>query len=391
MNNQQLQAILIASEEDNQMIKSNKTENIDSSSQWRIALTWIFQIILWLLIVVIILSMILDIWKIGRIFAIAFIIPVYIAYFVFQLYSNTFAYLNSLNSSISIKEYINNLRVNPFKLIFKCQCYHIVKQTIRNNNSTRTVDRTIITHYGSEVFDYNYWKDISEEFIIEKNKMNKYDFNNNSYSHVGSSKENYVKPYIKLHLDKQFVFNDIYTDVEYKKKFYKFYCENLSKDRYINIHLDIELKDFHEFNIIKIGNSSFLFGKWWFLFFTFIFPIAQLYKYYFNYLCSTQYFTVKKQISTRYDINNKDQKIEDTSDLKISKKNSTDDTVNKDDKIIPNNMISFLQKYNDISGLEFVPEKDYSSGEYLKLRDNKKRNSSSMINCNENDLNENLI
>lgn len=257
-----------------------------STSKCRRFMTWFFQLALWTLIGLLIFNCLL-----GDTDILAYLpstIIVYIIYLILELCSSTFSYLLNARNADSVHVLMKTLFSNPILINFHCECYHYRTKVTRNKNGTTTSREKVVTYRGIQSFTYYSWKDVSGTFLLDSSQ----------------ALMNDKIQFIKLKLDKKFIFNDQYTNMDYQRQYHQFYMTNRWRDTYISTSVVNSIQSFNEFNLVKISDQPVpcLFNKWWFILFT-ILSLAQFYKYYVDSICSFQFFLIKKQISTRFNLN----------------------------------------------------------------------------------------
>lgn len=213
----------------------------------------------------------------------------YVFYFILMLCSSTFSYLSNLSNAENIHAKMRTLFETPITITFHVECYHY-ETRVRYSGKRRTTTREkVVTFRGSKNFLYYTWKDISGIFLLD-------------------SKEAIINSsiiFIKLKLALQYLCHDAYTTNDLNTQRNQYFNENRWRDVYMDTKTAQTLTGMEEYNLIKISEEKipFFFGMWWFILFTFIIPVAQLYKWYISSYCSFQYFVIKKEISTRVNLN----------------------------------------------------------------------------------------
>jgi len=191
---------------------------------------------------------------------------------------------------------MQNLYYTCPSLTFHIECYHWVVHHYTDRDSkgnirykTRTEKR--VTHRESQEFRFSSWRDISGCFLLDSEKFLR--------------NENESKVYIKLELDLDFQFADDITKYDYEMQKECFKMKNIYRDVHMDFTENVDLKGFTQYNLVKIGGNKTpaCMNCGLFLFFTFIFPVIELYKMYINSFCIDQDYTIKKVVSTRYNLN----------------------------------------------------------------------------------------
>lgn len=258
--------------------------------------SWTLQILLWLMIALYYAFSLLEEQKEKKmIFTI--IVLIYILYGVIELYSITFSFLNNMHSIESFKEYMNSLFNSPIIIKFQCECFHFAKRNGKENKNSK-----VITYKGDQSFVYNYWTDISGLFSLDEHKKDINEENGNRNTNMDIDNSNFI--FLKLKLLKKYYINDRFTNNDYVKQYNSFVAKFTKIDNHILTSEASILSGFKENVLINISNEPlpFFVSKWWFIFFTFILPFAEVYSYYINSLCLVKNYTIKKQISNKFDL-----------------------------------------------------------------------------------------
>ena len=218
----------------------------------------------------------------------------YIIYFIFQLLTPTFSYLLHKRSDSNLYDTMKGLFNTPPQILFVCQNYHYETRTYttydsKGNASTRTETVKVVTRVDKKFFNFYSSRDVSGLFRLNYDKSSVRD-----------------KYYVKLQLFKNIEFADSVTYSDYQKQRDEFYNSNLGYDTYMDFYADHIIAGFIDYNLIHITkNNPCGMSLFWFFFFVLI-GLAQLYKVYINSRCVYKTFTVKKLISTRYDLTNEE-------------------------------------------------------------------------------------
>jgi len=254
--------------------------------------TWLFQISLWIgLLPLILFKLNEDNYN----FCLVVFIISYIAHFIFQFFSPTFMYLSNFSNADNIHKAMKVIFFSPLEIVWSVECYHYI--TIRKkeydnqtgNNTTKKKSKKVVTFKGTKNFHYYSWKDVSGIFLLDSAKV------------LRSSEE--IK-FIKLNLNLEYKFHDQDTENDYNYQKSSFFNSNRYRDTQMDTHEKIEVTGLNEYNLIKLADDvPPMFGYWWFIVFTFVLPVAQFYKVYIHKFCCSQEFTVKKEISTRVNLN----------------------------------------------------------------------------------------
>ena len=253
-------------------------------------LSLIVQILVWILIIVTIICYTFVGTSTGNIFLILFIL-VYLIYFFLQFLSPTYKLLCNKKPIIKINEKMRMLfRAHP-DISFHCECYHYVTTTYREKNSNgsiqmKTALEKAITH--SENFSIPYYssRDVSGLFYLNCDKI-----------------DLKRKVFIKLSLESEINFADEISYMDYENYKRDFINRNKSKDIHMDFFETRTVPGLNRDNLVKIGNEEPWTVNFFFYFLSVSFTLCQFYKNYVNSLFITQSFTVRKLISTRYNLN----------------------------------------------------------------------------------------
>lgn len=243
--------------------------------------SWILQILLWFMILFYYILYLLE-KKNEQNIILTMIVLIYILYVVTEIYSNNFSFLKNIYSVESFKKYMNTLFNSPIIIKFHCECYHYNKQ-----NGKEIKNGKVITYKGDQNFTYNYWTDISGLLSLNENV---------------NTDDRFI--FLKLKLKREYYINDRFTNEDYKKQYDSFISKFRKIDDYISFSEITFLSDFKENILINISKKPLplLISKWWFIFFTLIFPIAEVYSCYINSLSIVKNYSIKKQISNKFDL-----------------------------------------------------------------------------------------
>jgi len=176
---------------------------------------------------------------------------------------------------------------------FYCNCYHYETYhytTTDSEGNTHHHTRTdkVYTFRDHELFNFCSWRDTSGLFLLntEENLRNK------------------KKSYIKLELDLEFEFADDVTKWDFNRQKENMINRNKYRDTHMEFSQNIKLPGMDTYNFIKIGDKEpACLNCGAFLFFTFIIPVMELYKMYVESCSINQDYTIKKVVSSRYNLN----------------------------------------------------------------------------------------
>lgn len=190
---------------------------------------------------------------------------------------------------------MENLYYTPPSLIFHAVCYHYetryyTETDSKGNSQTRTQTERVVTHSEYENFRFCSWRDVSGCFLVDSEKFLK--------------KENEKKAFIKLELDLEFEFADNISRYDYEIQKSLFKMRNIYRDVHMDYSEAVDVSGFTRFNLVKISDETpACLNCGVYLIFTFIIPVIEFYKIYINSFCIQQDYTIKKVVSTRYNLN----------------------------------------------------------------------------------------
>lgn len=257
-------------------------------SKIRKSLTILLQLIIWTIILLMIYSQI----KYNEIefVYIAFYVFSLFCFFMLELFSNTAFYLkNIIADSEDVHSFIQKLFITPLKIKFKIECYHYSYTT---NSKNRQEKRKIISHKATSEFKFNYWKDISGLFVLDR-------------SNCFSREQREQIQFIKLNLDIEYIFHDNETRQNYENQKQAFIFQHENRDIHMDFNENVEIEGFKSHSLVKITKSEIppYIGYKWFLLFTLVIPCAEIYKLYVKKMCFVQHFIIKKTLSSSININ----------------------------------------------------------------------------------------
>jgi hypothetical protein len=188
---------------------------------------------------------------------------------------------------------MQQLFYTPVRHTFHAECYHYetryyTTRDDKGNTVTRSETHRVVTHIDSEEFRYYSWRDTSGLFLLDTQKFLNKEFK---------------KAYIKLNLNLIMDMNDLETksDYEFQKTF--FYNKNRWRDVHMDFRETTRLDGMNQYNMIRVSDyiTSCISARV-FALFTFL-PLIEFYKTYVDMFCETQEYTIKKLVSTRYNLN----------------------------------------------------------------------------------------
>jgi hypothetical protein len=252
---------------------------------------WIIQVLLWASIIFFIFGVTS---RDDGLFSgsLATLITFYVIYVISNLCSPAMSYLCHKHGAFSIHNLMKQIFYNPPTIRWHVECYHYETSyhthTDSNGNTrTETKSNRVTTFTGSRDFHYYTWRDVSGLFLLDSHKV----YNGEK------------KVYIKLELNLDVDFADDITRLDYQRQKDDFYYENRWRDTHISFSESKIVNGFNQYNMVRISDyrpAGINCG--WFLIFTFFFPFAEIYKMYVDSFCIDQDYTVKKVVSSRYNL-----------------------------------------------------------------------------------------
>ena len=249
-----------------------------SSSQFQPILTYrmiISNISLWIVFIIFMIDIIfIQLYVTVPIFVLCYVI--YIVIFCYT--SPILLYLDNKLSNLQISERMLSHFTKPPKITLSMSSYHMDKDK----------KKRIYTYKENINLLYYSWKDISGLFVLNK------DFDSNKHK------------FLLLQINKEIEFADAISINDYQKKKKKLYLKNIQRDKCLEEREIRSYENYNQFNLVKINEKdSFFYQKGMFIFFL-ICSLGMIYCMLFNRNCIQQIFTVRKIISTRYNLMKKD-------------------------------------------------------------------------------------
>ena len=249
---------------------------------------WIFSILTWAFLIIFIYTFVTK----NKIVFLYPFIGCYVIYFILQLSSTTGSYLCQKKSAQNVYDKLGSLFATAPEMRFSCKCYHYEMRahyvtgsgfSRRNYRRRRT---RIVTHRDAFRFPYYSGRDVSGLFYLNCNEA-----------------DIKKKVYIQLQLSEEINFADsisYYDYMYYKNEFW-------SANRFLDYYMDfIEIRrvpGLIHFNLIKLHDDEPFYANYFFFMLFTILTLADFYKILFNSICVFQSFTIRKIVSTRYDLN----------------------------------------------------------------------------------------
>ena len=222
-------------------------------------------------------------FKNDEIIYVVFVI-IYIIYMVLEFCSSSCSYLVHKTSSMGIYDKMYRIVSTHPEIIFHCETYHFVYR--RGNNGRRDVKERVVTYREDYSMPYYSSRDISGLFVLNCNK---------------EVVQN--KAYIQLELLEEINFADSISYMDYERVRSDFYMRNRPRDYYMSYNERRHVPGLTQYNLVKIGSSEPFFVNICFFILSTILICAEFYKCYVDKLCVPQRFSVRKIISTRFELN----------------------------------------------------------------------------------------
>ena len=170
----------------------------------------------------------------------------------------------------------------PPEIEFYCECYH------KKSGKKRPV--RVVTYEETVTFPYYSARDVSGLFELKN-----------------SREEAMGKTYIKLELITEINFADNLSYMDYENFRTDFYNSNISRDEYMDYYEKRSIPGLIDYNLVCIRDEEpCCINQILYIILIFI-PFVEFYKCYINSYCIEQTFTIRKLISTRYDLNQNQQ------------------------------------------------------------------------------------
>ena len=214
------------------------------------------------------------------------LVIVYILYLIFEFLSPTCKFLRNINNSVDIYKKLGTYFQTPPCIELTCECFHYKKIKRTKKRGGNSDSKKIVTYRETAYLTYYSARDISGLFKLNCNKS-----------------EVEGKDYIQLELKPEINFADPISYMDYEILKNEVYSRNVKKDIYMDFKEKRTIPDMSEFNFIKLKEESTCVNFKFFIIFT-IFSFAEFFKCYFESVCVHQKFTIRKLISTRFNLMN---------------------------------------------------------------------------------------
>jgi len=204
--------------------------------------------------------------------------------------SPTFQYIYHEQNNSTVHSYMLSLFKARPRIEWKIVLYHYETEYYTENNKRKTREVKKISRTSSRDFSYISSRDVSGTFILD----------------IHNLKERQNKFFIKLNLTLQVDQANDGTDHDFITQKEEFYNSNRLYDLHMDKQEMTNLEGFSTHNLISVNDKRPPYVNCWIYFFISVFGFKELYCLYFDSLCISQKFTIKKIISNRRDLNNQE-------------------------------------------------------------------------------------
>lgn len=213
---------------------------------------------------------------------------IYIIYLVLEFCSTSCRYLMHKTSSEGIYDKMYRLVKTHPEIIFHCENYHFEYRKDYNNrgNNKNEIKQKVVTYREDYSMPYYSSRDISGLFLLNCDREVVHN-----------------KAYIQLELLEEINFADSISYMDYEAIRSDFYMRNRPRDYYMTYYESRHIGGLTQYNLVRIGTSEPFFVNICFFILATLLICAEFYKCYVDKLCVPQRFSVRKIISTRYDLN----------------------------------------------------------------------------------------
>ena len=261
--------------------QKQKQEEKKPTSFWYKCGCWTLSVLIWILILLFFITFLL-----GKKRSFEFLmgcLPIYLFYFILEICgSQTNEYLCNKKKEVKLSDLLESLfQAKPITYIY-CDCYHCESDGDGGTNDITTYSEKIPINYYS-------CRDVSGLFQLNLNEKN-------------ISKKDYIKLEIRTEIN--YADTVSYKEIEIIKQDLK--IRNEKKDKFISVKDFKEISGMNRYYLLRLQDKEpKCFNFCWFLLFIFL-TFAEIYKIYFNSRCIYQNFTIRKLISTRYDLSSEE-------------------------------------------------------------------------------------
>ena len=216
-------------------------------------------------------------------------IPIYVIYIAIELTSPTTQFLFRKDNKTTLYELLGSLFQAKPTAYVSCSCYHFETRTYTTkdsdgNSHIETETITVTTYSETQPINYYSCRDVSGLFVLNLHE-----------------KQISKKAYIKLDVKEEINYADTvsYNDIDLIKQ--DMTRRNEHRDTHFSIYENRQLGIKNRYFIKLLDKEPTCFSYRWFVLFTFL-TVGQFYKRYVSSLSIYQNFTIRKLISTRYDL-----------------------------------------------------------------------------------------
>jgi len=229
-------------------------------------------------------------------------IAVYVTFVGFALFSNDFKLVRQINQTQHIYEKLKNYLEKQIKISFNTYSFKYISDAKTFKNFKKGKMKKVISHFEKEKLNFLSCRDISGLLDLDSQRLTK------------SESRIWVNLKIKLEYDiaDELSLKDINTQKDL------LISRNMKKDLIMDFVEEKHLSHFETNVLVHIGDKpNFILNKYFYLLFTFIFPVIEIYKIYLNSKVKYYELTIRKLISTRYNL--KEPQFEEEFNLKNPK------------------------------------------------------------------------
>ena len=213
----------------------------------------------------------------------ALFVIIYVAYLIIEFCSTTCSYLVNKSTNEAIYDRMQRIFSTHPEIILHCECYHY---QFRRTKEGKNYKERVTTYREDYSLPYYSSRDVSGLFILNCDK---------------ELVKN--KSYIQLQLLNEINFADSISYMDYEATRSDFYMKNRPRDYYMDYSEKRMIPNFTEYNLVRIGNQDNGFMNVGMFILATLITCAEIYKCLIDKKCVFQRFTVRKIISTRYDLN----------------------------------------------------------------------------------------
>ena len=252
---------------------------------------WFFSMVVWALIGLIVYYSLYENNPIMKKKCIISLIFYYIVYIILQYYSPTFKYLLN-KEELSLHAKMGEIFQMKPEVLLKVKKYHYEEERYSytdDDGNRKEGTRTVRVWNGDyiESMKYKSFRDISGLLSLNCGKSKKI-----------------RKAYVELEIKLEINCADAISYSDYEKAKSNFYSQNKDADAYTQLAEEITVKNLKHHYLIKIMDKDPCTINIYCYIFCCIITLGQIYKIYFSTFCIHKKITIRKLISTRYDLGN---------------------------------------------------------------------------------------